>query len=67
MNNQLKTSVLKLEKKIELHKGIKIDYISVCDQENFKEQSKIGPKTLIALAVRIGSVRLIDNRFIGSI
>ena len=53
-----------IRKKIELHKGIKIDYISVCDQENFKEQSKIGPKTLIALAVRIGSVRLIDNRFI---
>jgi pantoate--beta-alanine ligase len=53
-----------IRKKIELNNRIKVDYISVCDPDNFKEQSKIGPKTLIALAVRIGSVRLIDNRFI---
>ena len=53
-----------IRKIIELNNRIKVDYISVCDPDNFKEQSKIGPKTLIALAVRIGSVRLIDNRFI---
>jgi len=53
-----------IRKKIELNNGIMVDYISICDPDNFKEQSKIGSKTLIALAVRIGSVRLIDNRFI---
>jgi pantoate--beta-alanine ligase len=53
-----------IRKKIELNSEIEVDYISVCDPENFKEKTKIGSKTLIALAVKIGSVRLIDNRFI---
>jgi pantoate--beta-alanine ligase len=38
-----------------------IDYISVCDPSTFVEQRKIDQKTLIALAVKVGAVRLIDN------
>jgi|TARA_B110000438_G_C15667456_1_gene586673 pantoate--beta-alanine ligase len=38
-----------------------IDYISVCDPITFLEQKKINHKTLIALAVKVGTARLIDN------
>lgn len=41
--------------------GAEIDYISVCDPENFVEQEKINTTSLIALAVRVGKTRLIDN------
>ena len=42
----------------------KVDYISVCDPESFKEKKEITPRTLIALAVWIGKLRLIDNLII---
>jgi len=46
---------------IENEKGIQIDYISICDPENFMEQEEISKTSLIALAVRVGRTRLIDN------
>lgn len=46
---------------IENHNGADVDYISVCDPESFVEQDEIQEKSLIALAVRIGKTRLIDN------
>lgn len=46
---------------IEKRKGAEIDYISVCDPENFVEQEEINSTSLIALAVRVGKTRLIDN------
>ena len=53
-----------IRKKIEQNNGTKVDYISVCDPENFVEQKEIRSKILIALAVRVGDTRLIDNRVI---
>ncbi|KMP11936.1 pantoate--beta-alanine ligase [Candidatus Nitromaritima sp. SCGC AAA799-C22] len=50
-----------IRRTIEQKKGTEVDYISVCDPENFTEQDEIGPRTLITLAVRIGKARLIDN------
>ncbi len=41
--------------------GTEIDYISICDPENFKEKEQIRGRTLIALAVKVGLSRLIDN------
>jgi pantoate--beta-alanine ligase len=38
-----------------------IDYISICDPESFKEKEQIRGRTLIALAVKVGPSRLIDN------
>ena len=40
---------------------IEIDYISICDPKNFVKKEQICDTTLIALAVKIGSSRLIDN------
>lgn len=50
-----------IRKIIEQKNGTEVDYISVCDPENFTEQNKISSRTLIALAVRVGKARLIDN------
>ena len=38
-----------------------IDYISICDPISLKEKEIVKDRTLIALAVKIGSTRLIDN------
>jgi len=40
---------------------IKIDYVQLCDPETLEPAEKIKQKTLLALAVFIGSTRLIDN------
>ena len=50
-----------IRQQIEHYKETEIDYISICDPESFVEREEINNKTLIALAVRIGETRLIDN------
>ena len=40
---------------------IKIDYVQLCDTKTLEPVEKIKQKTLLALAVFIGSTRLIDN------
>lgn len=39
----------------------KIEYVSLMDQETMKDVKNIGRKALLAMAVRIGRTRLIDN------
>ena len=45
--------------------GTQIDYISICDPINLEEKEEVKGRTLIALAVKIGPARLIDNCIIG--
>lgn len=45
-------------------KGAKIDYIAVVNSETLEPLKEIKGKTLIALAVRIGKARLIDNTLV---
>ena len=45
----------------------KIDYITLCDPYNFEEVTNLNGKTLAALAVKIGSARLIDNCILESV
>lgn len=45
--------------------GTQIDYISICDPISLEEKEEIKGRTLIALAVKIGPARLIDNCIIG--
>ena len=42
-------------------KDLKIDYISMVDTERFKDVDKLSKNSLIAVAVKIGNTRLIDN------
>jgi pantoate--beta-alanine ligase len=55
----------KIRKIIEQKEGTEVDYISICDPESFLEQTEIHTKVLVALAVRVGNTRLIDNRVMG--
>jgi pantoate--beta-alanine ligase len=39
-----------------------IDYVKVCHPETIEDLERIDDKALMALAVKIGKTRLIDNR-----
>lgn len=43
------------------HVGNHIDYISVCDPETLNDMETINRPALMALAVKVGKIRLIDN------
>jgi len=53
--------ILKMEKLIEKEPLAKIDYIAIISPDNMEEVRNIEGEVLIALAVNIGKVRLIDN------
>ena len=38
-----------------------VDYVAVCDPVTVREVETVGREALVALAVRIGRTRLIDN------
>ena len=46
---------------IEREGQAQVDYISVCDPQQFQELEEIQGKAMIALAVHVGKARLIDN------
>ncbi len=50
-----------IKNKIEEKHDAKIDYIEIVDQEKLECQTEIKNNVLIALAVKFGKVRLIDN------
>jgi pantoate--beta-alanine ligase len=41
-----------------------IDYVSICDPVTLEPVETLGRETLVALAVRVGKTRLIDNRIL---
>lgn len=46
--------------------GVTVDYISVVDKDNLTDKEVIDSNSVLALAVRVGQTRLIDNCFLGS-
>jgi pantoate--beta-alanine ligase len=50
-----------MEKIIKLSNRTKIDYISIVNAQTLEEIEQIKGKTLLAIAVKIGTARLIDN------
>jgi len=53
--------IARMRKLITAKKTSRIDYISIVDLENLKPVKKVSHACLIALAVWIGKIRLIDN------
>lgn len=53
--------IKKMQGMIPQNNGTKIDYIDVVDIEDLKPVKRISGKTLVALAVKVGKTRLIDN------
>lgn len=41
-----------------------IDYVSICDPETFEDMARVDRPALMALAVKVGATRLIDNRIL---
>ena len=68
-NGQRNTNkiIFRMKQLIEKNKKAKIDYISIVDQEQLTELKKVKIGSLIALAVKIGKTRLIDNTVINCI
>jgi pantoate--beta-alanine ligase len=53
-----------VENRIRNHPEAIIDYISVVDPETLEDMAVVDRPALMALAVRIGNIRLIDNRML---
>lgn len=49
---------------IDREPGAKIDYVAICHPETMEDLESIESQVLIALAVKIGPARLIDNRLV---
>ena len=49
---------------ISANSGVNIDYISVVDKDTLSDKEVIDTKSVLALAVMVGSTRLIDNCFL---
>ncbi len=49
---------------IHSHKNTEIDYISICDPDTLEEVKTITNPVLMALAVKVGKTRLIDNMIV---
>ncbi len=59
------TIIAKMEDFISDYRLCQIDYIEILDFENLQEIKEIQGKILIALAVKLGPTRLIDNKIMG--
>lgn len=64
---ETKSSVIinKVEKLIKKAPHTAIDYIKICDTKTLKDADKIKSQSVIALAVKVGKTRLIDNHVFG--
>ena len=56
---------VEVRKFIEGHPFATIDYVKICDTTNLRDVDRLEGETVIALAVRIGVTRLIDNYVFG--
>jgi pantoate--beta-alanine ligase len=51
---------------ISANSGVSIDYISVVDKDTLSDKEVIDSQSVLALAIKVGETRLIDNCFMGS-
>jgi pantoate--beta-alanine ligase len=52
-------------KNIESYQETNIDYVKICDTKNIRDISTLDKEAVIALAVKVGRTRLIDNYVFG--
>jgi pantoate--beta-alanine ligase len=50
-----------VERLIREHPFTRIDYVSLCDPVTLEDVARLGGETLLAIAVKVGRTRLIDN------
>ena len=61
-----KTLLGELRTQIEATPGTRIDYVEAVDAATLEPVAVLRPNTLVALAVRVGATRLIDNTVLGA-
>jgi pantoate--beta-alanine ligase len=61
--SQLKSEIRDI---ISANSGVSIDYISVVDKDTLIDKEILDSQSVLALAVKVGRTRLIDNCFMGS-
>ncbi|MFB3924555.1 MAG: pantoate--beta-alanine ligase [Syntrophales bacterium] len=57
--------IAEVKKLIESYPYTKIDYVQICDTGTMRDVDIVGDGTVMALAVRVGAARLIDNYVFG--
>jgi pantoate--beta-alanine ligase len=57
-----KTIINAVKDFINKHPSTEIDYVNLCDPTTLEDIGSLGDESLLALAVRVGKTRLIDNR-----
>jgi pantoate--beta-alanine ligase len=57
-----KTIIKTVKDFINKHPSTEIDYVNLCDPTTLEDIGSLGEENLLALAVRVGKTRLIDNR-----
>ncbi len=60
---QLKSEIRDI---ISANSGVSIDYISVVDKDTLSDKEVIDSQSVLALAIKVGGTRLIDNCFMGN-
>jgi pantoate--beta-alanine ligase len=55
----------KVKSRIESHPYTKIDYVQICDVTTMRDVARLDGECVMALAVRVGKTRLIDNYVFG--
>lgn len=63
--NDAQKVLSEMKREIRKSKGVRVDYVAVTNAETLEDIREIKGKVLIAVAVRIGKTRLIDNILIG--
>lgn len=53
--------VNEIQELIESHEGVQVEYISVVNSRNLTDQEEVDENSVLALAVKVGQTRLIDN------
>jgi pantothenate synthetase len=54
-----------IEELVRSHPHTQIDYVTLCDPVTLDDMDTLRNETLLALAVRVGKTRLIDNCVLG--
>jgi pantoate--beta-alanine ligase len=63
--NDANRVIAEMRRMIQRVKGAKIEYIRIANQDTLEDVREIKGRIVIALAVRIGKARLIDNILLG--
>ena len=59
------TLLTEMEQVFRLHPGITVEYIAIVDPDHMQSVTLVDGSTIVALAARVGSTRLIDNIALG--